>query len=180
MHGPTPILFGMAAGVADIDGDFIEFGVWTGKSYLPLLDIAESQRKWCHGVDSFAGMAEPCEHDGTMYPKGKLDGGGPAAIQQQVMMRHNAMIHVGYIPDVLDGIVCDDLFSFAHLDLDHYTPTLDALRWVWPRMAKGGVVICHDYFIGKGGLASLAIDTFVAEKNLKLYVGEDTYAWLRA
>ena len=36
-------------------------------------------------------------------------------------------------------------FRFAHIDVDTYRSTLDALTWLWPRMAQGGIIVIDDY-----------------------------------
>ena len=41
-------------------------------------------------------------------------------------------------------------FSFVHLDADLYESTLEGLRFFYPRMTKGGIIICHDYPYLKG------------------------------
>ena len=53
-------------------------------------------------------------------------------------MQHpeNVVIRQGYVPETFAGV--DDSFCFVNLDMDLYKPTLEALRWFYPRMAAGG------------------------------------------
>ena len=50
----------------------------------------------------------------------------------------------GYIPETLRGI--EDEFCFVNLDMDLYHPMLEALKFFYPRMVDGGVILLHDYF----------------------------------
>lgn len=50
----------------------------------------------------------------------------------------------GYVPESFAGI--EDRFCFVNLDMDLYKPTLEALRWFYPRMNPGGGILIHDYF----------------------------------
>ena len=61
-------------------------------------------------------------------------------------MTHPEMVVIrkGYVPETFEGL--KDTFCFVNLDMDLYKPTLEALRWFWPRMVKGGGILIHDYF----------------------------------
>ena len=58
--------------VKDIEGDFLEVGVFQGNTSKKLLHQGAKQGKRFHAVDSFEGMNEPSKHDGKQYPKGRL------------------------------------------------------------------------------------------------------------
>ena len=36
-------------------------------------------------------------------------------------------------------------FSFVHMDVDLYKSTIDALRYFFPRMINGGIILIHDF-----------------------------------
>lgn len=54
------------------------------------------------------------------------------------------VIKAGYFPETTKGI--EDTFCFANLDMDLYKPTLEGLRFFYPRMVKGGIIVVHDFF----------------------------------
>ena len=56
-------------------------------------------------------------------------------------------------------------FSFVSLDVDLYQPTLCGLKFFYPRMSKGGVIMVHDYGSPWLGVA-LAVDEFSKENLL--------------
>ena len=51
-----------------------------------------------------------------------------------------------------------DRVSVLRLDADWYEPTLIALRFLWPRLSSGGVLIVDDY--GHHSGAARAVDEF--------------------
>lgn len=61
-------------------------------------------------------------------------------------MPHPEKVEVrrGHVPDTLSGV--DDTFCFVNLDMDLYYPTLEALKFFYPRMAENGVILLHDYY----------------------------------
>lgn len=74
--------------------------------------------------------------------------------------------HPGYFPDSAQGL--EDLaFSFVHLDLDLYQSTVDALRWFWPRLMPGGVLLSHDYPLSDGVVR--AFDEFFANQPILFF-----------
>ncbi len=54
------------------------------------------------------------------------------------------IIKKGHVPESFAGV--EDTFVFVNLDMDLYKPTLEALRWFYPRLEEGGGVLIHDYF----------------------------------
>ena len=59
----------------------------------------------------------------------------------------NAIVRKGYFPETAQGI--DDKFVFVNLDFDLYQPMIEGLRFFWPKMV-GGVILVHDYFNAPG------------------------------
>jgi len=123
--------------------------------------------KKAHGFDSFEGMAEPTSMDFGQYPKGKFDIGGVQEFEK-ILFKANIpkpsyKLWPGFIPSCFEGF--DISISFAVVDVDHYEPTVIALDWVWPRISVGGIMVVDDYFRGREGLASAAIDEWLVRQN---------------
>lgn len=49
----------------------------------------------------------------------------------------------GYFPDSLNGL--EDTFCLVSIDVDMYLPTLNALKYFYPRLSKDGYIMLHDY-----------------------------------
>lgn len=85
-----------------------------------------------------------------------------------------AVFHKGYFPETASGVTEQD-FLFVSLDFDLYNPTLEGLRFFYPRMLKHGVILVDDYFLpGYLGIPN-AINDFekeIGEQLVKLPIGD--------
>ena len=63
--------------------------------------------------------------------------------------------------------------ALLHLDVDIYKPTISALKNLWDKVSKGGLVIIDDYNAVKG--ATDAVDDFLREKKLDKKVQKTTF-----
>jgi len=57
--------------------------------------------------------------------------------------------------------------SLLHLDLDVGPPTLAALKALWPRVVKGGIVVFDEYAVHKWS-ESEAVDEFFKDKDVSI------------
>ena len=153
---------GLIQQMVTVPGDFGEFGVWHGDTFMGIAEAACAAGKVAHAVDSFRGMEPPTPMDfdaqgKCLYDEGALSVGGSQAFRARVL-RFGKGVEVweGYIPIVLYRMAFLS-FAFAHVDLDQYRPTRHTLTWLWPRMSPGGIVCCHDWIADRRRLASQAI-----------------------
>lgn len=56
----------------------------------------------------------------------------------------NVKICQGFFPETAYGI--EEQFMFVNLDFDLYKPILEGLRFFYPKMIKGTVILVHDYY----------------------------------
>ena len=52
-------------------------------------------------------------------------------------------LYPGYFPASLKGL--EERFCLVSLDVDFAGPTLEGLRWFWPRLNTGGYLLLHDW-----------------------------------
>ena len=57
---------------------------------------------------------------------------------------NNIQIIKGEFPKTADSIH-DSKFSFVHLDVDLYRSTIECLKFFYPRLVNGGIILVHDY-----------------------------------
>ena len=74
--------------------------------------------------------------------------------------------HPGIFPAPAEALK-SEWFSFVHLDMDLYEGTLGALRFFWPRMNPGGILLCHDY-PQIGGIVRAIHEFFAGEPESSL------------
>lgn len=130
-------IYNVAKACAHLNGDIAEAGVYRGGTAAILLTASP---KHLHLFDTFSGLPSG---DGQ-FGAGEY-AGSPAQVTKNLSpWAGRFSLHPGIFPESAVGL--DHLrFSFVHLDLDLYDGTRDALRWFWPRLNRGGILLSHDY-----------------------------------
>jgi O-methyltransferase len=155
----------MANRVRNIPGDFAEIGVFRGAAFRRVAALAAQQGKRAHAFDSFVGMDEPTAADGWQYPKGKFDIGGPGQFIELMteagVSRESYQVWAGYVPACFANVPEALRFALVILDVDHYQPTVDALRWLPARISDHGILALDDYLPRQNAMATKAIKEFL-------------------
>lgn len=162
-----------AAASRNVPGDTAECGVRFGtSSHFALRGIADPA-KLHHIFDSFDGLSEPTAEDtpvksfGFRWKKHDMKA-GEEQTRKHLAAYPNCRFYRGWIPERFDEIR-ERRFSFVHIDVDLYAPTLDGLKFFYPRMNPGGVLLCDDYgFLSCPG-ARRAMDEFFADKPERVF-----------
>ena len=163
------VLLDLARTTRGIKGDIAECGVRHGKSSLFILSgIGKGSGRKFHVFDSFEGLSEPGASDrdeagDTVWVHGEL------AVQEQTVLNNlrgfdmPIELHKGWIPDRFKDVK-NRKFAFVHVDVDLYEPTRDSFAFFYPRMSRGGIMICDDYGSAYCPGAKKAVDEFFATK----------------
>lgn len=86
---------------------------------------------------------------------------------------NNVEIRKGYFPQTAIGLE-NKRFLFVNLDPDLYEPVLSGLKFFYPRLVDGGVILVHDYYNENYRGVKKAVDQFCLENNLHfLPIGDD-------
>ncbi len=126
---------------AKIQVDIAEVGVYKGAS-AKLICEAKGEKR-LHLFDSFQGIPEVSEIDKPEFFKGQY-AASLDDVKERLKGYKNVYFYVGVFPGSSDPVK-DLSFSFVHLDVDTYESTLNCLRFFYPRMSPGGIIISHDY-----------------------------------
>ncbi len=144
-----------------VPGDIAELGVAYGASAKLILKYANGRP--IHLFDTFAGLPAPDKNvDSAKFVEGDFK---TSLRQVQAYLadapKEQLFYHQGYFPQTV-GPVAAHKFSFVHLDADLYESTLEALKFFYPRMSPGGIILCHDYLSAAGVVQAYA--EFFADK----------------
>ena len=165
------MLYQMLRLVDDVPGDTAECGVYRGcASWLICHRNAQiDRRRRTHFLfDSFEGLSAPGPEDGSHWTKGAL-AAGEAVVRQNLADFASAIVCVkGWIPQTFSQVSADRQFCFVHIDVDLYEPTLESLRFFYPRMPDGGIILCDDYGFTTCPGATRALDEFFSDKREKI------------
>jgi hypothetical protein len=165
----------------DIEGAFVECGLWKGGSLLAILlrlhqlGVADRQ---VVGFDTFTGMTEASELD--IDYKGDRSARRPAGLPTEPGTSREAvaalMATSGYPPALLSLVAgpaeetlpgqAPPAVALLRLDTDWYASTRHELEHLYPRLAVGGVLIIDDYGHFKG--ARKAVDEYFGDERIFL------------
>lgn len=144
--------------VEKIEGDIAEVGVYKGGSAKLM---REASGKPLRLFDTFEGLPELCEKDNNkQFQKGRY--ASSFGTVKNYLNKYSKIYFYQGIFHLTAESVKDKKFSFVHIDVDIYESTLNCLKFFYPRMSRGGVIISHDY-PGSDGVRR-AIDEFFESK----------------
>lgn len=155
-----------------IEGDFAELGVYKGDSAAALHEM-DQQRNF-HLFDTFEGfkqidLAGESGKAATYTTRNFAD----TSIEKvKARLKSDKFkFHQGYFPDTTKDLE-NGSFALVNMDADLYNPTRAGLEFFYPRLAKGGLIIVHDYNPDWPGIMQ-AVDEFADKIAVPLVVLPD-------
>lgn len=154
-----------------IEGSVAECGVFQG-DFSMYINTYFSDRE-LYLFDTFEGFDEKDikiereldshTFDNSMFSEdGFFSDTSDELVLKRMPNRDKCVIKKGYFPE--SAIGCENVkFCFVNLDMDLYQPELEGLRFFWPRMVNGGVILLHDYFHSDLPNVKKAVDDFNKE-----------------
>ena len=152
------MIHSLAVAQRAVGGIMAEVGVFQGCS-AKLISLG-GQPDELHLFDTFEGLPEPDRAEHTSMRRGHY-AASLEAVRAYLHGRPNLVFHKGLFTG--DAVSCADRrFSLVHLDVDLKDGTLACLRFFYPRMLPGGVIVSHDYSYLAG--VREAFDEFLADR----------------
>lgn len=127
--------------------------------------------------DTFEGFDErdfSSEEDKSFVEAGHFNNTSIDLVLNKMPYKNKCVIKKGYFPESAQGL--DELFGFVSLDMDLYKPILEGLRFFYPRMINGGVILVDDYFTPCYPNVRKAVECYQKEMGKRLYslpIGDD-------
>lgn len=152
--------------VRRIPGAMAECGCYEGASaYFMASSRPESV---LHLFDSFQGLPSGGSVDAPGASDTPAWRAGDLTASESVLNRNldgfkNFVVHKGWIPEKFVDVK-EERFCLVHIDVDLYEPTLASLRFFYPRVSAGGVIVLDDYGFATCPGAHRAVAEFMAEK----------------
>lgn len=159
-----------------IEGDLVELGVYKGLTarlmhhYMP--------DRVLHLFDTFKGfdlkdVQSELKKTGLYLKTSHFSDTSVETVLKRIQPKNdNIRIHQGFFPETIPSDWNDKKFAFVHLDADLYDPTLEGLKFFYPRLAVGGCLLVHDYNAWPG--ARRAVDEYFANRQQFLVPMPDT------
>jgi len=166
--------------IKGVDGDIVECGVWKGVSLLMFSFLVKDEMKgrklW--GFDSFEGFPEPSIQDKSErnLKKGEY---GNTSINEIKNLLIKSGLDEGFVRSqitLVKGFFNESLVKYTgssiallNLDVDLYDSYLTTLRELYPKVARGGVILFDEYMGTDEHLkfpgAQKAIDEYFGENR---------------
>lgn len=158
-----------------VQGDLIEAGVWRGGAAIlmrAVLKVYGDAQRTVWLADSFRGLPKP---DAQRYPADARDRlwtqARLAVSLEEVkanftrygLLDDRVRFLVGWFHETLPSVPIDRL-AVLRLDADMYESTIDALRYLYPKLSIGGYVVIDDY--GAVPACMAAVEDFRAEHGI--------------
>lgn len=162
----------LARRIRDLEGCVVECGVWRGGMIAGLADLLGSERTY-YLFDSFEGLPAAKSIDGAALqawqanvtaPGYHNNCTAPAADAESAMKSSSATRYrlvKGWFEETVPSFDPDQRIALLRLDGDLYDSTMVCLRWLYPRMADGGLIIIDDYQPWDG--CARAVHQFLAQ-----------------
>jgi O-methyltransferase len=178
----------------DIPGDIVECGVWRGGASMVAALTQRSngdtsRRIWLY--DTFAGMTSPSAKDvhrwagknaSRKWARSERDRynnwchAGLDEVKRNLFSTEYPRDHIEFVKgDVRETLTSGgpDRIAVLRLDTDWYDSTKIELETLYPRLARGGVLILDDYGVWSG--ARQAVDEYFEKQDLKMLLQRTDY-----
>jgi hypothetical protein len=148
------VIYQSLKNVRNLNGIFAEVGTYRGGTSAFICHAANSLDipSWKHYViDTFKGHDERdinTDQDHIAHHQGLFSDTIADDVRKYLVPLGNISICKGRIQDVC-SYFNEELFSFIHLDVDLYEPTIFALEFFGKRMLPGGVIVIDDFSSAK-------------------------------
>jgi hypothetical protein len=120
-----------------------------------------------HCFDTFSGHAaqdiRPKEDRARVHAPGTFGDTSSTAVRRYLADFERVHLHVGRLQETC-AEVRDTTFSFVHLDMDIYEPTLFGLEFFDGHLAPAGVIVLDDYGFMTCPGVSRAVEVFLASR----------------
>lgn len=154
-----------------LKGYMAEIGVYKGGSSFII--AASDPNRSLYSCDSFEGLPEPTEKDLNngkyKHHKGEFADTSLEEVQKFLSPLKNIVLIKGFFPNIQHNCMTHHLYSFVHIDVDLYQPSMDCLNFFWPRMETGGILVTDDMNWPNtiGGTRSIQ-EFFKDDKNIEM------------
>lgn len=145
----------------DVEGNFVELGVWRGNTASVLAHYARQSNRTVYLFDTFEGFDKK-------DLKG-IDSDKQVAFEDTSLRTVTDVIGLnsivcnfvkGYFPDSLEEKHSREKYAIVSLDCDLYEPMKAGLDFFYPLMSPGGLLLLHDYSSLHWSGAKKAVDEF--------------------
>lgn len=159
------VLYSLALQCLQLDGDIWECGVYRGGTARMLAQLVADTPTHLptrlHLFDTFSGMPAT-DPDRDLHKAGDFADTTLDAVRERVGHPGLVRYHAGLIPETFTPVDSSRI-ALAHIDVDIHAAVADCCRYIFPRLATGGVMLFDDYGFPTCPGARQAVDAYFAD-----------------
>lgn len=168
-----------ATNASRLDGDFVECGVNYGFMSSAVMESLDWDRlgKTFYLLDTFGGLdprfvTDAEQETGTLDKnEDRLSTGfyndSVDRVRANFAQWRNTRIIVGTVPETLEQVEAQNV-AYLHLDMNSAAPEVAALRYFWPRLVPGALVLLDDYAYMGFDEQGAAMDALARELGMSI------------
>jgi len=165
----------------NIQGSFIECGVWRGGSIMTIIKTLQQlgmQDREIYLFDTFEGMSQPTKYDTRLGGTLAIEGIEKKTDMTKVSLNDvkknvldtgydESLIHFvkGKVEETLPKTIIKEI-ALLRLDTDWYESTKCELEHLFPKLTNNGVIIIDDYDAWMG--SRKAVDEYIKNNNIAI------------
>jgi O-methyltransferase len=155
-----------------LPGEVWEAGVYRGgvarMVRALILNSGSTEQCALRLFDSFAGLPEPRIGIDCHHHLGDFSDTSLSEVRAFVGEDKFIDYRPGWIPETFAGLD-HSIIRLAHVDVDLYESTLNCLRYIYPRLVPGGIIVLDDYgFVTCPGVRKAADEFFIDRPDVLL------------
>ena len=166
--------------VNELEGDIIECGVFKGASFLRFATFQEQFGKKDRkiiGFDTFGRFPDTNFSEDKIHRKDFVEEAGESSISKGQLLSVIEKKGLKTSVELIAGDVLETVpeyvkthpnlkIALLNLDTDIYEPAVTILKYLYPLIVKGGILISDDYKVFPG--ETKAIDDYFKGKNVEI------------
>jgi len=156
------VLYTLLLQALSVDGEIWECGVYRGGTAAMMAAVLADRRaaKKLYLFDTFEGMPQT-DASRDLHRQGDFAETSMDSVAAYVGHRDLCVLRKGEMPSTFAGLEPARI-ALAHIDVDIYRSVTDCLQFIWPRLSRGGFIVCDDYGFPTCPGARAAVDEFFA------------------
>ena len=175
IHWRIHIILTLGSLVKNIEGDYVECGVYKGGSSFALVNHLKfeslSKKFWL--FDTYSGLSEKHVSENEkknnvikLY-ENRYEESYYEEVKTTFAKYKNVEVVKGAVPDTLSKFSGDKVCYLA-IDMNCVIPEISAIKYFWDKIVIGGVVILDDYGWKHHEEQKKAFDDFIAQTNSQI------------
>lgn len=155
----------------NIEGNVAEVGVFRGEFAKKINKYFPDKKLYL--FDTFEGFDDKdlsYENNSEKHKNNNFTNTSLELVMGKMSHKENVIIKKGYFPQSVigDKNLENESFCFVSLDADLYKPILEGLKFFYPKMVKGGVIVIDDYYSQLYSGVKKAVDEFCEEYGINI------------